>query len=117
MSNYLELKVPVRQDAEWFMKLRERMAAEGIDVRWQNGFYHTTVAFIDGDNHIEALCEAFYRRLSAQKQLSLTIDKLDVFATGSGSLIIHLGSTHPSQELMSLVEVLREDVMVFLITE
>jgi hypothetical protein len=41
--NNLELKVPVRQDAEWLSRLRGAMEENGIAVKWQNRWYDITI--------------------------------------------------------------------------
>ena len=45
MKTYLEIKVPLRYDAIWFEELRR--AFQQIEVKWQTGFFHITMAFID----------------------------------------------------------------------
>ena len=45
MKTYIEIQVPIRNDAVWFEKLR--CVCQNIDVKWQMGYYHITMAFID----------------------------------------------------------------------
>ena len=108
MSNYLELKVPIRHNADWFDKLREAMAAAQIPVKWQRrGTYHITVVFIKGDEQVDVLCTAFERCLNGCEAPSLTFDKVDVFkAQNSPEFIVHLTATHPSPEFTDLVKLL-----------
>ena len=49
MKNYLELNIPFQRNAQWYRELSDAMQDERIPVRWQNGFYHITVAFIHDD--------------------------------------------------------------------
>jgi len=42
MKNYIELKVPVKRSASWFLELRKAMDAVGIPVKWEAGSYHIT---------------------------------------------------------------------------
>ena len=45
MKTYLELKVPIQYDSTWFAELRK--ALNDISVKWQKGFFHITMVFID----------------------------------------------------------------------
>ena len=87
-------------------------AAAHIPVKWQNGSYHITVAFIYGDEQVKALCGAFERCLDGREAPSLTFDKVDVFeAKNSHALIINLTSSQPSPELFDLVKTLRQEAL------
>ena len=109
MSNYLELKVPVRWDAEWFARFRERMAEEHIAVRWQTRYHHITVAFINNDEPVEELTRAFDSQLNGRKAPQLTFDTLDAFcAKDAPMIIVNLTASHPSPEFNILVDQLRE---------
>ena len=81
MKNYLEFKIPVQRNAQWYKDLYEAMQEVRIPVRWQNGFYHITVAFLHDDLHVKELREAFARILSGKKAPSITLDKLEAFQT------------------------------------
>lgn len=112
VSNYLEIKVPIRWDAEWFAALRDAFASEGIPVRWQTRFFHITVAFINNDEPVEALKVAFDRLLADRNALSLTLDKLDAFvANDAPVIIVDLTASHPSPEFNILVHQLRETAL------
>ena len=67
MKNYLEFKIPVQRNAQWYKDLYEAMQEVRIPVRWQNGFYHITVAFVHDDLHVKELRETFARILSGKK--------------------------------------------------
>lgn len=109
MSNYLEIKVPIRRDAKWFTALRGAMASEGIPVRWQTRFFHITAAFINNDEPVELLKVAFDRLLTDWNALSLTLDKLDAFeAKDAPVIIVSLTTSHLSPEFGILVDQLRE---------
>ena len=45
MKTYLEIKVPIKYDDPWFIKLRSHFA--GMPIRWQKDFYHITMVFIN----------------------------------------------------------------------
>ena len=72
MKNYLEFKIPVQRNAQWYKELCEAMQEVRIPVRWQNGFYHITVAFLHDDLHVKELREAFACILSGKKAPSIT---------------------------------------------
>ena len=110
-NNYLEFKVPVRQNAEWITNLREEMESENVPVRWKNGWYHITVAFMKDDQHVEALKKAFGKILFKTEAFQLTLNKVGVFkARIRNELIINLTSSAPSERFMSLVGSLRSEV-------
>ena len=111
MKNYLELKVPIKKDATWFVDLRNAMVAAGIPVKWQSGSFHITAAFIYDDNHVEDLRAAFSKLLTDRKSPSLTLDKLDAFVTGiGGDIIVNITASQPSESFTALVEELRHEV-------
>lgn len=109
MKNYIELKIPIQRNAQWYNKeLCDVMQEERIPVRWQNGFYHITVAFMHDDNHVDILREAFSRILSGRKAPSITLDKLEAFQTQNGKeIIINIAPSHPSDELIALINEIR----------
>ena len=108
MKNYLELKIPVQRNARWYRELCDAMQGERIPVRWQNGFYHITVAFLHDDNHVKELGDAFLQILSKRQAPSITLDKLEAFATQSGKeIVINLAPSHPSHDLLALVDDIR----------
>ena len=45
MQSYIEIKVPISWDEPWFQDLREEL--DGVNIRWQRGYYHITMAFLD----------------------------------------------------------------------
>lgn len=112
MSNYLELKTPLRQSAKWFVNLRKAMVEAKIPVRWQPGGFHLTVAFISNDQPVKALSVAFDKQLSDRKAPLQTFDKVDAFETKTGDeFILHLTSTQLSPTLQTLVGSLRKEAM------
>ena len=113
MSNYLEIRVPLRQNAEWFVKLREAMEEAHVHVHWQrSGTHHITVAFINGDEQVDALSAAFERCLYCSPAPSLTFDKIDVFeANNRSEFIVNLTSSQPSHEFTNLVKLLRQTAL------
>ena len=112
VSNYLELKTPIRQSANWFVNLRKAMAEAKIPVRWQPGGFHLTVAFISNDQPAKALSVAFDKQLAGRKAPIQTFDKVDAFIAKTGDeIIVHLTSTMLSPTLQTLVESLRKEAI------
>lgn len=112
MSNYLELKTPLRQSAKWFVNLRKAMAEAKIPVRWQPGGFHLTVAFISNDQAAQALSVAFDKQLSGRQAPLQTFDKVDAFiAKTSSEIIIYLTSTQLSPTMQTLVDSLRKEAI------
>lgn len=112
MSNYLELKIPLRQSAKWFVNLRKAMAEAKVPVRWQPGGFHLTVAFISNDQPVKELSAAFNRQFSNREAPLQTFDKVDAFETKTGDeFILHLTSTQSSPSLQTLVDLLRKEAV------
>ena len=108
MKTYLEIQVPLRNDAVWFKDLRN--ICQNIDVRWQMGYYHITIAFIDETPigvDLRPLLETHLCEFAAP---TLTFDKLDAFTSMSGMHIIYLTTTEVPQSFMSLVHAIRTDL-------
>ena len=105
MKSYLEIKVPISFDDYWFMDLRDLL--DGVDIRWQRGYYHITMAFLDfapdGVNLVPGLDEL----LSDALPPSITFDTLDAFASGAHRQVIHLTATDVPEDFMALVEDVR----------
>ena len=108
MKTYLEISVPIKYDDLWFKKLRT--AFRGIPVKWQEGYYHITMAFCDETPKDVDLCPILEKHLSDCKAPVLTFDKLDAFAATSGMYIVNLGVTDIPTEFVSLVEDIRTDL-------
>lgn len=110
MDSYLKYNVPVYWNAEWFTHLRNNMEKAGIDVDWQKpGTFHITAVYIYDTGNAQDLCDAFERIISRQHTPSITIDKFGVFqAKISKHLVIHLDSTKKDDEVMPLINELRD---------
>jgi len=106
--NYLELKIPIKKDAEWFVELRNAMALEGIPVKWESGSFHITAVFIYDDRPVEELKFAFSRCLTGREAPSLTLDKLDVFTT-KYDIIVNITASQLSDSLAALIEEVRAE--------
>ena len=107
MKSYLEIKVPIENDAPWFKELRGKISEHGINVRWQNAYYHITVAFIYEEPQEKDIRGLFHSCLKRRVAPSLTFDKLDVFAICPGRYILYLTSEHPSEAFSAMVKEVR----------
>lgn len=108
MKSYLEVKVLLDNEASWLEKLRSKISEHGINVRWQNAYYHITVAFIHEEPHEESIRSLFFNCLKWRVAPSLTFDKLDAFSISPGRHILYLTSEHPSEEFSAMVKEVRE---------
>ena len=108
MKSYLEIKVPISFDAPWFYELRN--ALKDIPVHWQNGYYHITMAFLDETKNLPNVEAIMHTNLDNANAVSITFDKLDVFSTWSGLLIVHLSATHIPEAFQSLVNEIRKEL-------
>ena len=108
MKSYLEIKVPISFDAPWFCELRK--ALKDIPVHWQNGYYHITMAFLDETKNLPNIETIMHTNLDNANAVSITFDKLDVFSTWSGLLIVHLTATRIPEAFQSLVNDIRNEI-------
>jgi len=108
MKTYLEIKVPINYDDPWFEELRSHFA--GIPVRWQKGFYHITLVFVNDTPKDIDLCPLLKKHLVTTQALGLTFDQLDIFAVSSGMHIIHLTATDVPDTFLALIESIRDDM-------
>jgi len=109
MSTYLEIKVPIQNNANWFKNLI--MILDPFNVKWQKGYYHITMAFIDEsprDIDWEQILDRHFKQIEA---FEITFDKIDVFSTRSGIKIINLTATHVPESFTSLVDAVRKDLV------
>ena len=107
MKTYLEIQVPLRYDAAWFDELR--CGCQHTGIKWQTGFYHITMVFVDKtptDVDLRPLLEKYLNRYSAP---TLTFDKLDAFTATSGMHIINLTATEVPQSFLAVVQAIRSD--------
>ncbi len=108
MKTYLEIQVPLRNDSIWFVELRR--ICQNIDIKWQMGYYHITMAFIDKTPigiDMRPLLEKHFCTFSAP---TITFDKLDVFTAMSGMHIINLTATEIPHSFVSLIQSIRSDM-------
>ena len=108
MKTYLEISVPIKYDDLWFKNLRT--ACRGIPVKWQEGYYHITMAFCDETPKDVDLRPILEKHLVGCKAPVLTFDRLDAFSATSGMYIVNLGVSNIPTEFVSLVENVRTDL-------
>ncbi len=108
MKTYLEIQVPLKNDFFWFVELRR--ICQDIDVKWQMGYYHITMAFVDETPigvEMRPLLDKHFHTFSAP---TITFDKLDAFTAMSGMHIINLTATAVPTSFVSLVQNIRSDI-------
>lgn len=107
MKSYLEIKVPISFDDYWFRELRNLL--DGVDIRWQRGYYHITMAFLDFAPDNVNLLPGLNEILDEAVAPTITFDTLSAFATGGGQRqVIHLTTTSVPEDFLALVEDLRD---------
>jgi len=105
MKSYIEIKVPIRFEDSWFRQLRDLL--DGVDIRWQRGYYHITMAFLDyapeGVNMIPGLNGI----LDDASAPVITLDTLDAFASGYHRQVIHLTTSDAPADFLDMVNQIR----------
>jgi 2'-5' RNA ligase len=105
MKSYIEIKVPIRFEDSWFRQLRDLL--DGVDIRWQRGYYHITMAFLDETPERVNLIPGLNSLLSDATAPTITFDRLDAFASGYHRHVIHLTTTDAPADFLALVEDVR----------
>ena len=108
MKTYLELKVPIQYDAAWFAQLRK--ALNGIPVKWQKGFFHITMVFIDETPKDVDLIPILDKNLKFFAAPRIEFNMLDVFSTKAGMHIVNLTSTKVPDAFLSLILNIRREL-------
>ena len=105
MKSYLEIKVPISFDDYWFRELRDLL--DGVDIRWQRGYYHITMAFLDFAPDNVNMRPGLDQILEKAAAPTITFDMLDAFASGPHRQVIHLTTTDAPADFLALVEDVR----------
>ena len=108
MKTYLEIYVPISFDDSWFKQLRDALGR--VVVRWQKGYYHITMAFLDVTPEDVNLIPFLEKHLKGMNAPTLTFDKLDVFTGSSGTHIIYLTATVIPKDFLSVIDSIREEL-------
>lgn len=108
MKSYLEIQVPLCYDAQWLESLRR--AFKGIPVRWQKGYFHITMAFLDETPSDVDFTPMISKQLRTTIAPTITFDKLDVFPTRSNDMyIVNLTCTNVPKTFENLIDKIREE--------
>ena len=105
MKSYLEIKVPIRFEDSWFRELRDLL--DGVDIRWQRGYYHITMAFLDFAPDNVNLVPGVNGLLSNAMAPTITFDTLGAFASPPHRQVIHLTTSDAPKDFLDLVEDVR----------
>ena len=105
MKSYLEIKVPISFDDYWFQELRDLL--DGVDIRWQRGYYHITMAFLDFAPDNVNMRPGLDEILGDAVAPVITFDTLDAFASGPHRQVIHLTTSDAPEDFLELVEDVR----------
>lgn len=108
MKSYLEVKVPIKFNDDWFCKLRDIL--KDIPVHWQRDYYHITLAFIDDTQHLSEIKAIMHKCLDYADPITIKFDKLDVFSTPSGMIIVHLTASCIPEAVKTLVGDIRNEI-------
>lgn len=106
MKSYLEIKVPITFDDYWFWELRDLL--DGVDIRWQRGYYHITMAFLDFAPDGVDLVPGLDELLGEAVAPIITFDTLDAFASGAHRQVIHLTTSNIPEDFIALVKDVRQ---------
>ena len=109
MQTYLEVQLPISKNARWISDLKNQL--KGVPVRWQNGFYHITLAFLDDSPNKLDVSSVIDRHMKTAAIYNLCFDKLDAFTTNSSKMhIINLTATDIPEPFMNWVNGIRTDL-------
>lgn len=108
MKSYLEIQVPITFNASWFEELRTLLT--GVQVKWQLGYYHITIAFLNERPNNVDLCPLLENHLTNAIAPTLRFDRLNAYTTLSGMHIINMTTTNIPEAFLSLTEAIRSDL-------
>lgn len=109
METYLSIRLPIKENANWFEELKRQLGH--LHVRWQNGGYHITLAFLNDSPIDKDVPSVISRHLDKAAIHSLTFDRLDVFtAVISKQHIINLTVSDVPEAFYSWVDGIRQDL-------
>lgn len=86
-ETYIEIEVPVRKSDGWLGELMQAMEEGFVPVRWQNGNYHITLAFLKKVPSIEEVIAIMNRHLASFEAPELTFDKIGSFSKSKGGVV------------------------------
>ena len=110
MNTYLSINVPVDTEAQWYNSLTREL--KSVDVRWQHGHYHITLAYLDETPEGVDIGSVISTKVVGKAAPSLTFDKLDAFTGGSGKEhIVYLTVSNVPESFSSWVDGIRRDIV------
>lgn len=110
MNTYLSINVPVDTEAQWYNSLTREL--KSVDVRWQHGHYHITLAYLDETPEGVDFGYVIDQKMFGKAAPRLSFDKLDVFTGGSGKEhIVYLTVSNVPESFSSWVEEIRKDIV------
>lgn len=110
-DNYIEIEVPISSRSSWMDELHSELRRYG--VKWQNGFYHITMAFIHNstDEERQTITDIVDDVLDGQNAFSMTFGELDAFTTrGKRTHVIYLRPTESNNAFNRMVNTLRSRI-------
>ena len=109
MQSYLEVKIPIRSNAKWYVDLKNTLSSK--PVRWQNGYFHITLAFLNETAAIQDVMSVIDKHMNSCVVTELNFDKLDVFtAKHDGFQIINLTVSDIPESFSAWVNGLRAEL-------
>ena len=108
-QTYIEIEVPLRQSAKWMGELKQVMREAYVPVRWQNGYYHITLAFLKKVPSREGVIAIMNRHLASFEAPELTFDKIGSFSKSKGGVVFLTCSDVP-ESFLRMVDALRQDL-------
>ena len=110
-DNYIEIEVPISSRSSWMDELYGELRRYG--VKWQNGFYHITMAFIHNstDEERKAITDIVDDVIASQNAFPMTFGELDAFTTrGKKTHVIYLRPTGSNAVFNNMVNTLRSRI-------
>jgi len=108
MKTYLEIQIPLEYETSWLEELRSKM--KDFPIKWQKGFYHITLAFIESTPMGIELTPIIHKHFHTIPAPMISFDKIDVFTTPSNTHIIYLTATDIPPSFLTLTEAIRKDL-------
>lgn len=109
MKSYLEIYVPFNSQDRWFTKLKQDFNC--VDVWWQNGFYHITIAFIDDlpeTVDIVPIIDEYFRDVSSY---NITLDCIEAFTASNGMHMICLKPSKIPNDFIDMATEVRKEII------
>ena len=110
MQTYFEVNLPICNKTRWMNELKSKLIS--VPVRWQNGHYHITLAFLNDspkDLDVPSIIGEHMVKVDTQE---LSFDKLDVFTATSANLhIVNLTVTSIPDSFKHWVDEIRADLI------